>query len=171
MDDDPSARASGEEELRRRIGAADPRVFVWSLRIPYYYTAFNRFLSHAGYVSLMEASADRFLARIGCAVGTTLRDRGWIPVVQEHALEISAPAEVEERLVVAWHLTELVARRLFRAALTFFALRDARADRVATARITHGYVLVRGKDEGWVSHLVEWDRETTARFAAWTIAS
>lgn len=153
--------------LRARLGIEDPRVYVWPRHIPYFHCAFGRWVQHSAYLRQIEEASERFLAYIGMPIGELLRTRRWIPVVQEHVLEIHEQAEIEEVLYTTFNLTEVVARRLFRATLEFHVIRDEQPCRVASARITHGYVEVRDPD--WESRIVRLDAATVGLLESWCV--
>jgi acyl-CoA thioesterase FadM len=161
--------AAAQPRLRALLGLADDRVFVWARRVPYFHAGFFAWASHTAFLRQIEEVVDRFLLHAGLSIGELCRDRRWIPVVQEHSLEMRAPVGMEEVLFTTFRVVEIVASRLFRARVGFWVVRDGRPVEVATATITHGYVEVR--EPHWESRLVRLDPETLARLERWTTPS
>jgi len=75
-------------------------------------------------------------------------ERGWIPVVTNFALDVTAPAYMEETLAVDLTVTAITKALLWSAGLVFSVTRPEGRVEVAQASITHGYALVRGAEAG-----------------------
>jgi acyl-CoA thioesterase FadM len=159
--------ADHQPELRRVIGITNASVFVWPRYIAYFHCGFGRWPQHSAYLRQTEEVVDRFLSYIGLPIGEILKRRRWIPVVQEHSLEILAQADIEEMLYTTFHVTGVIANRLFTGAVNFFVRRNTVSQLVATGSITHGYVEVREPD--WESRLVRLDAATVQLLERWVV--
>jgi acyl-CoA thioesterase FadM len=160
---------ASQEELRRQLEIDDPRVFVWARRLAYFYCGFFRWAQHSAYLRLLEEVSDRFFDHIGLSIGTMLRERRWIPVVQEHALDVLENVETDEIVYTTFRVTDVIASRLFRAQVRWLVIREDRVLQVAYGGIAHGYVEVR--DPEWESQLVRFDAETLDRLEEWATRS
>jgi len=157
--------AAEQGALRARLGIVDPTVFVWPRHVPYFHCGYYRWMQHSAYLRQLEEVVERYLAYIDFPIGAMLRERRWVPIVQEHSLDILQQAEMEEVLYTTFRVTEIFASRLFRASAGFHVVRDARPLQVARGRITHGYAEVRVPD--WESRLVRFDDHLTALLERW----
>lgn len=160
------AIGASQEELRDRLGISDPGVFVWARRLPYFYCHYYNLLGHSGYLRLLEEVVDEFFSHAQLPIDGLLPQRRWIPVVQNHSLEIVHSAMIGETMYTTFQVLEVIAGRLFRARVAFSVLRNGRRILTGVGEITHGFVAV--EDPEWESRLVRLDREALARLERWT---
>lgn len=145
-------RGLEQQRERERLRIEDPATFVWSRRIAYFHCGFFRYMHHSGYLRLLEELVDRYLDHVGMNIGEMCRSRRWIPVVQDHVVEIESPAEMEEEIGSTLRVRRTIGRRLFVADVAWYVVRDGTVVRTARGHITHGYVEVGYPD--WESRLV-----------------
>jgi acyl-CoA thioesterase FadM len=155
-----------QDALRARLGLADGRAYVWPRHVPYFQCAHGRWLEHGGYVRLVEEAVERFLAFVGLPIGALLRDRRWIPVVQDVQLTVAEPVEMEELLFTVVRLVDLHVSTVWELAIDFYVLRDEAPVRTASARIKHAYALVDEREE-WRSRVVRLDPATADVLRRW----
>ena len=131
---------------------AGTNTFTRSSRIPYFHCHFTKRLQLSGYLRLMEATIEGFLADRGVSVGTLLAEQGWIPAVPRSSVTVLAEAAMEEELHTVFTVEEVFKRLTFTGRMDWHVMRDGVAVPVGTGRITHGYAEIGGRsDWGLVS--------------------
>ncbi len=131
--------------------------FVWKWRIPYFYCHFTDRLQHSGYLRLMEAVVDLFLADRGISIRTMLDTRRWIPIVSRARVEILREALMEESLYTVYTVEEVFKNLTYTARMDCYVCRGESLVHTATGRIVHGY----GKlIDAFRVELVPFDAET-----------
>lgn len=157
--------ADSQEGLRMLLGISDPATFIWPRSVPYFYCGYYRWIQHSGYLRQLEEVVDRFLSHAGFPIGPVFRERRWVPIVQEHSLDIFHQVEMDEILYTTFRVTDVVASRLFRARADFYVIRGARPLLVAAGQISHGYAKVATPE--WESRLVRFDPEFSDLLRRW----
>lgn len=126
----------------------DDGTHVWSFTIPYPYCRASSVIQFDGYVRLIEEAIERLLRDRGISVRRLLVERGWIPVVTGWRISITAPAFMEETLIIRTRTTGVFKSILWDTEITFSTLRGGTEVEVARSSITHGYANTRGDHSG-----------------------
>jgi acyl-CoA thioesterase FadM len=135
------------------LRAAEPAAFCRAWRVPYFFCHYSDRVAHSGYARVLEDTVDRFLADRGISVGRLLAERGWIPVVSRSRIAMLADAHVEETMLTAFTVEEVLGGVSYDARMDCYAVQGERLAHVATARILHGYAISRGPDAGRLAEL------------------
>lgn len=130
-----------------------PGSYVWSWRVPYFFCHYSDRVAHSGYLRALEDTVDRFLADRGISVGRMLVERGWIPVVSRSRTTMLDDVHVEETMLTAFTVEDVLYGTTYDARMDCYVARDNRLVHVATARIQHGYAISRGPDAGRLADL------------------
>lgn len=131
----------------------------WSTRISYPFCHYNERMAMSGYLRLMEAGKDRFVAARGISVKTLLDSNRWIPAVPHSRITMLAEARMEETLYVVYTVEEVFKNLTYRSRFDCYVLRDGVPLRTASGTIMHGYAQIHRRDD-W--SLVQFDDRVLA---------
>jgi acyl-CoA thioesterase FadM len=118
--------------------------FLWSWQIPYFYCHWYTRMQSSGYVRLLEAATDRYLAEAGLSITEKLATRNWIPVVSRARVRMLADAYMGETLHITYEVTDVIKDVVWDSVMTCYVRRGDTLVTVARCTILHGYVLARG---------------------------
>lgn len=126
-------------------GTGNENAFTWKWRIPYFYCHFTERLQMSGYLRLMEAVVDLFLADRGVSIRTLLDEQNWIPVVPRSAITMLGEAYMEEELCTVFTVEDIFKDLTYTARMDCHVMRDGIRVPVAAGHITHGYALIENR--------------------------